>query len=257
MYRIVMMIAIVCLLHAQEYRPPAQVQKGIEAFRSKHFDRAYAMLASWAEKGDRAAQFYVGLLYDMGTIGMMDKTEAVRWYRKAADQGYAPALYDMGVMCSKGEGIEKDLAAALEWYRKAADQGYAPALYNLGVAWERGYGVEANRTKALEYYREAAQKGIAKGAFNASVLYEKTGEYTRALQMLRQASRLGHPKAQYRLGWIYEHGIGVAHDLAKAKEWYRKAAANGDRNAAYRYGVLLEREGNPEGAFWKALSPSP
>src|SRR5690606_27828642 len=45
-------------------------------------------------------------------------------------------------------------AAAL-WYQKAADRGYARALFNLGTLYEQGLGVPQDRLKALNLYREA------------------------------------------------------------------------------------------------------
>ena len=34
-----------------------------------------------------------------------------------------------------------------------------------------------------------------------------------------------------RLGIAYENGEGVTRDIAKALDWYRKAAAEGDKSA--------------------------
>jgi uncharacterized protein len=45
-----------------------------------------------AESGHAPAQFNLGLMYALGQGGLAeDKTEAVKWYRKAADQGDALA----------------------------------------------------------------------------------------------------------------------------------------------------------------------
>ena len=35
-------------------------------------------------------------------------------------------------MCCFGQGVPLDYTEAVRWYRKAADQGYAKAEYNLG-----------------------------------------------------------------------------------------------------------------------------
>jgi len=44
-----------------------------------------------AEQGDAEAQFNVGACYDNGTGVGKDEAEAVKWYRKAAQQGLASA----------------------------------------------------------------------------------------------------------------------------------------------------------------------
>ena len=48
-------------------------------------------------------------------------TEAVKWYRKAAEQGMAEAQYNLGVCYEYGEGVTKDADEAVTWYKKAAD----------------------------------------------------------------------------------------------------------------------------------------
>src|SRR5439155_25230226 len=55
---------------------------------------------------------------------LQDYAEAVRWYRKAADQGYAIAQYDLGNMYDQGKGVPQNYGEVRRWYRKAADQGY-------------------------------------------------------------------------------------------------------------------------------------
>ena len=54
-----------------------------------------------------------------------DEAEAVKWYRKAAEQGNAGAQTNLGVAYHNGAGVPKDDAEAMKWYRKAAEQGDA------------------------------------------------------------------------------------------------------------------------------------
>ena len=44
-----------------------------------------------------------------------DDTQAVFWYRKAAEQGYARAENNLGVMYEEGKGVPQDDAQALSW----------------------------------------------------------------------------------------------------------------------------------------------
>ena len=92
-----------------------------------------------AEAGDAEAQYTIGLTYDMGVP--QDNAEAVRWYRLAADQGFASAQYRLGTMHLRGFGVPQDDAEGVRWYRLAADQSYVPALTNLGNMYETGEGV--------------------------------------------------------------------------------------------------------------------
>ena len=63
-----------------------------------------------------------------------DVTVAVKWYRKAAVQGYAAAQYNLGFMYLNGTGVPQVYAEAEKWYRKAAEQGDVDALQILGLA---------------------------------------------------------------------------------------------------------------------------
>ena len=50
-----------------------------------------------------------------------DYAEAVKWYRKAAEQGFAEAQYNLGVMYAKGEGVRQNYKIAKKWFGKACD----------------------------------------------------------------------------------------------------------------------------------------
>jgi TPR repeat protein len=62
----------------------------------------------------------------------------VRWYRKAADQGFDAGQYNLANMYGFGRGVPRDDAEAVKWYRKAADQGYPEAQLNLGICYING-----------------------------------------------------------------------------------------------------------------------
>jgi TPR repeat protein len=232
----------------------SEIERGIELFKKRKFDKSFEILIPFAKNGDKKAQFYVGLLYDMGSIKMMDKARAVEWYRKSAEQGYAPAEYDMGVMFSKGEGIYKDLQEAKEWYLKSAKQNYGYAMYNLGVIYEKGYGEEINLTKAKEWYQKAVEQNISKASFNLANIEFRAKNYKKAFNLYKKASKEGNSKAMFHLAWLYQNGKGCEANLSKAKEWYRLSAVKGERDSIKNYSIILESEGKKEEAkFWRRL----
>jgi hypothetical protein len=49
-----------------------------------------------------------------------DFAEAVRWYRKAAEQGYATAQYYLGYRYYNGQGVPRDYVQAHMWMSLAA-----------------------------------------------------------------------------------------------------------------------------------------
>ena len=56
-----------------------------------------------------------------------DYAEAVKLYRRAAEQGRAGAQCNLGVMYRNGQGVQQDFSKAAHWFEKAASQGYDPA----------------------------------------------------------------------------------------------------------------------------------
>src|SRR5439155_1122252 len=77
-----------------------------------------------AEKGDAQSQCELGEVFDLSRLGMAkDDAEAVKWYRKAAEQNNAPAQYDLGVCYYYGQGVAKDYVEGYKWWLLAAAQG--------------------------------------------------------------------------------------------------------------------------------------
>ena len=67
--------------------------------------------------------FALGLKYYKGDGVPQSDTEAVKWYRLAAEQGNALAQYNLGWMYQYGRGVKKSRKTAIMWYEKAAAQG--------------------------------------------------------------------------------------------------------------------------------------
>lgn len=69
----------------------ANFTEGQRSFAVGNYKIAYEIWLPLAEKGDRRAQFSVGILYERGYGVTMDKDLAAEWYRRSAEQGYQPA----------------------------------------------------------------------------------------------------------------------------------------------------------------------
>jgi hypothetical protein len=63
-------------------------------------------------------------LFQTGTRfwGTDDYVEAVKWYRKDAEQGYANAQYEFGICYREGRGVPQDYVEAVKWFRKVREQ---------------------------------------------------------------------------------------------------------------------------------------
>ena len=85
-------------------------------------------------EGDYAlAQLVLGLMYANGDSVVKDQVQAVKWYRKAAEQGMATAQFNLGVMYAKGEGVIKDPIEAHAWWDVASVLGDDDAKKNMSI----------------------------------------------------------------------------------------------------------------------------
>jgi hypothetical protein len=60
-------------------------------------------------------------------------SEAVRWYRIAANQVNANTQFNLGLRYVEDQGVDQNDKEAMRWYRMAADQGLSDAQINAGL----------------------------------------------------------------------------------------------------------------------------
>ena len=84
-----------------------------------------------SREGSPADLTRVGMGYAGGHGSPPDYAAAAKWFRRAAERGYAPAQYNLGSLYEKGRGLSRDCAEAVKWYRQAAKQGNKSAIKNL------------------------------------------------------------------------------------------------------------------------------
>lgn len=69
------------------------------------------------------AQYTQGTIYARGESGPRDFEEAVKWYRKAAEQGHNKAQFALGLMYKHGEGVPQDYVLSYMWLEISAVNG--------------------------------------------------------------------------------------------------------------------------------------
>jgi TPR repeat protein len=108
-------------------------------------------------------------LYESGEGVPQNSTEAVKWYRKAAEQGAPNAQNNLAYMYYIGNGVAQSYTEALKWISKAAEQGFAPAQNGLGAMLRDGQGVrqnDQNDIEAVAWFRKAAEQDNADAKYN-------------------------------------------------------------------------------------------
>ena len=91
-------------------------------------------------------------------------------YKNLADEDIVYAQFFLGVMYDIGDGVPENDAEAVKWYRKAAEQGDADAQSNLGFMYDNGRGVPGNDIKAHVWYSMAKTSGNEKAKKNLRIL---------------------------------------------------------------------------------------
>ncbi len=213
-----------------------------------------------AKRGYADAQFYLGIMYYCGYCVDKNHAEALRWYRKAAEQGHVDAqkAYDellslygrvierenseveklwrkasekkdfdalnkLGECYFLGDGIAQDYNEAVRIFRKAAGHGNPKAKYNLGMCYEKGAGVDENYDEAKKWYEKALKDGN-----------------TQALNWWIRSAESGSVKAQNLLGWCYYNGRGVEKSYNEAVKWFCMAAEQGSACSQNYLGMCYE-----------------
>ena len=193
---------------------------------------------------DRTAQCLLGMCYERGLGFEKSDVEAVKWYRKSAEQGYAIAQNNLGGMYESGCGVEQSNVEAVKWYRTSAEQGFFRAQYNLGEMYYYGHGVKQSDVEAAKWYRKSAEQGYAVAQGDLGWMYESgrgvEQSEAEAVKWYRKAAEQGDARAQCNLGWMYESGRGVEQSNVEAVKWFRKSAEQGDADAQNKLGYMYQ-----------------
>lgn len=214
----------------------------------------YGYAAKWKEKaesGDAEAQCQLGDCFDGGIGTSKNYTEALKWYRKAAEQEYPYGVWNLGRMYEFGRGVTKNTTTAESLYKQAhilalplANNGNASAQIVMGKLCEFGLGgVAQNKEEAVKWCRKAAEQGLPAAQNNLGYCYDEGVGVAlndeEAVKWYQKAAEQGDPDAQNALGLCYQYGEGVARNKSMAIKWYKKAIEQGDSDAQDNLNELL------------------
>lgn len=134
-----------------------------------------------AKSGDVEAQYLLGLGYERGLSGAVDRRAAARWYRLAAEAGHNKAAYRLALLLLRGDSIPEDTKQAVKFFEQAGAAAHPEALYYLGYMNERGLGISSNERAALGYYEQSAQLGLTAAMKAAASLLVRRSDQHRNL----------------------------------------------------------------------------
>lgn len=236
--RVFVILALATVAGAIQFGSAAagDFETGWQAYQNGDFRRAFNEWRPLAEKGDKRAQFNIGVLYDDGKALPEDRSKALDWWTKAAEQGGAQAQHNIGLAYLAGTGVRQDHAQAFFWLKKAAGQGLMRSQYALGRMFDYGFGVEKDPGEAAKWVGMAAERGFDKAQYNLGKRYRDGGggvphDDRLATKWFEAAAKQGHARAQQHLGARYRTGTGVDRNLAAAYMWFILAIRPGNSAA--------------------------
>lgn len=138
---------------------------GLKAINEGRYAKAIEVLTPLANGNNAYAQLRLGSLHYHGQGTPEDEKLALHWWKKAAAQGNADAMFQIanaylfGNQAAKSV-VDPDREAAV-WYFQAASAGHAEAQYHLGLLFLAGKGVVDSQEEAARWFRKAADQGHA------------------------------------------------------------------------------------------------
>lgn len=128
--------------------------------------------------------------------------------------------------------------------RKAALAGDARAVYQIAAQAADGPG-NRDPKLALRLFERAAVAGLGPAQFRLGNMFEKGIGTNRDPALAKvwygRAAERGNAKAMHNLAVLYAEGAGGKPDYATATEWFRRAAEHGVRDSQYNLAILLGR----------------
>lgn len=121
-------------------------------------------------------------------------------------------LHKAGVAYETGDGVPVGLEEAVRWYYQAAKKGNIHSHYAIWSLWEDFSGTELDPPFPMEQFEKSRKTAIAG--------YEKMLESQK------------DPELYYRLGLLYDPGIGIGGVEEKISKKYLSMAADMGHNEA-------------------------
>ncbi len=122
--------------------------------------QAVAWYEKAADRGDAIASFSLGSIYETGADRV--RRDAGEGRDVVSDgppnRGSGTAQYRLGLMYRDGRGVPRDPTQAIEWFRKAADRGEADAQIELGILLSPGHGASTDIVEAHTWFNLAASR---------------------------------------------------------------------------------------------------
>lgn len=232
----------------------------------KEDEKGFIWINKSANQGYSEAMAGLGYCFESGLGVNKDFGKAVEWYLKAAEKGHVQSQDYIGDCYNEGKGVAQNRKEAVKWYIKACENGDKETCAKLQIEdfIEPNYPVREIPTNQANDYYTQAQHFQNQNEHNKELIFLLKASVQNHLQALtrlgymnaigvgiendderafayyKKAATRGWPEAQVFYADCYENGYGTPKNIAKAEEWYLKAAKQNNAKAQYKIGTYYE-----------------
>ena len=174
---------------------------------------------------------WTGAIVLLGALGIfsmkIESSEKAQFIQKA-EAGDPESMVKVARMIRKGEITGRPISDAVSFYQKAMDKGYAPAFNGMGIMYREGKGVPCNPQKALQLCKKSYDMGNLRACLQIGSLYadEKYGMLNtyEAWNWFLKGGQGGDFPCMLKVAYALKEGKGVLIDKYTALVWAEKAA---------------------------------
>lgn len=137
----------------------ARLEMALEQLSNGQYEQAVDIWEAMANNGHAQAQLSLASSYQYGLGRKQNDGLALKYYRLSAEQGDVRAMHQLALLYTNFKKTPVNLHQALFWWGKSAEAGYAPAQYYFGVANYIGLGVQQDKTAAQQWIAKSKVNG--------------------------------------------------------------------------------------------------
>lgn len=244
-----------------QYKKACKLIYGKDA-KLNDFKEAEQLLLSESQRGNVLAVYDLGKLYSTDKLGEKSEEISIAKYTQAL-QGFLQiepnskklkpyVQYRIGKMFCYGLGTEQNYQKAFEWFERSAKQKNKFAQFSLANLYYYGSGIEKDLSQAFLWYQRSSSQGQPYAAYSIAQMY-RYGEYVTkdndtAQRYYKQAlsgflkiesDDMANDDLFYKLGQMFNLGLGTDSDVTKAIEYFRRSAEMNNKNGLFEYGKAL------------------
>ena len=198
-------------------------------------NKAFELMKKAADKKHIGASFNTGAIYS----GKGDYKNAKRFLAVAAEGGHNSAILELAKVCWAMESYNESIS----WYKKSAETGNGEAQIKLGTIYREGNNVGKNYLESIRYYSMQPTCEDSNIQLLVGQMYQSGGhgiskDLAKAYTWNKKAAEQGETEAAYLVGNALRFGVGVSEDKEAAFEWLEKAAHNNNIAAISEIGEM-------------------